>query len=930
MKKFTVLLLLVALFATSCDSLWENVYEKPVSIRFTIPSEMLDSYAQENALRAAQGGEDNFARAGVYTGISAKVSIHDTTNDKVYSEKSLEIGDSLDDTITFDNLYIVGKTVYAQVELSQFGYETRTQRSETITVIEGYNEVALEFEDAQILSYTIRFESNGGSAIGNQIIEHNSLITSPTNPTREGYDFAGWYENSGFSGEVWDFVSDVATKNMTLYAKWTGAQYTLSFNSVGGNSIDAKDVIYGQKIGALTTPIKDGSDFTAWQIDGISINENTVWNYAENKEAVALWDVDMHTVDFESNGGSVVGQESIPYGSLMPNPGNPTREGYDFGGWFENPGLSGAAWNFASDTVAGNMTLYAKWTASTYTITYNLDGGTNFSGAPASFTVESAIINLGNPTKTGYTFEGWFDNASFSGSEIIQIVTGSTGNKTLYAKWTAETYTLTFDAAGGSGADTPRVVTYGQAIGAITEPTKTGYSLDRWEIGGVAITGGTIWNYTSDQTATAVWSVNNYTITYNLDGGTNFSGAPASFTVESATINLGNPTKTGYTFEGWFDNASFSGSEITQVVTGSTGNKTLYAKWIAKTYTLTFDAAGGSGADTPRVVTYGQAIGAITEPTRTGYTFDGWEIGGAAITGATIWNYTSNQTAVAQWIINTYTVTFNANGGSGGSSANANYNATISTPSSPSRPGYTFSGNWYTDNTYSNLWNFATDRVSKNTTLYAQWEIRTVAGTRSGNTITLVPSVSGSNIDAELDRLAPYGNRDTVTRITIEVSDGTKIVPTGSDLSYAFGSIDDGDMGLEDFTALSEIDGLENLDTSAVTDMSGMFNGCGALTTLDLSFFDTSSVTNMSSMFLSCSGLADLDLSNWDLPNLTNVSDMFGWCTSISDLNLYGWNAPNVTNVEYLFPASGITESEITITNATLSPQLQGAIQALP
>ncbi len=695
MKKFTVLLLLVALFATSCDSLWENVYEKPVSIRFTIPSEMLDSYAQENALRAAQGGEDNFARAGVYTGISAKVSIHDTTNDKVYSEKSLEIGDSLDDTITFDNLYIVGKTVYAQVELSQFGYETRTQRSETITVIEGYNEVALEFEDAIEQKYILTFDAKGG-------------------------------------------VVDVSEKEVT-------------FNSI---------------IGEIPIANKVGEDFSGWEIDGTIINENTVWSYAENKTAVALWGVSTYTVTFDQNYPSKPADttQQALHGSNLARPADPDRANYTFGGWYRDSAASGAAWNFDTDTVTEDMTLYAKWTANEFTLTYNADGG---NVSPSS-----------------------------------------------------------------------KVVTYDQAIGDLPTPTRTGYTFGRWEIGGVTIDAGTNWNYTENKTALAIWT--------------------------------------------------------------------------AETYTLTFDAAGGSGGTSSKNVTYDQAIGAITPPTREGYNFNGWQIGGTTITDATIWNYTSNQTAVAQWTIETYTITFNANGGSGSmptQSFTYGVSKALSSNTYTAPAGNRFLG-WATTSgasvaEYTNGEDYS---AVADDTLFAVWTTTPtpMTATLSGDGLTLTvspDSASSLGLKGAMNAELGVSSRSSITSVIIEPpADGSKILPE-TDLSELFYWWDEA----SDWDSLLTITGLDNLDTSGVTDMSDMFN-TQALTSLDVSGFDTTNVTTMANMFNTCAALTTLDLSSFDTSNVTDMSGMFYFLSKIQTLTFGSlWNTQNVTTMSGMFQSYAFT-----------------------
>lgn len=185
---------------------------------------------------------------------------------------------------------------------------------------------------------------------------------------------------------------------------------------------------------------------------------------------------------------------------------------------------------------AKNVTVKRNDKLINYTITYNLNGGSNPSGTVSTYTIEKAV-SLPTPTKSGYTFAGWFTSSNFSGSKVTTIAKGSTGNRTFYAKWNATSYT----------------------------------------------------------------------ITYKLDGGTNPSNAPTSYTAQSADITLPNPTKTGYAFAGWYTSSSFTGSKVTKITSGSSGNKTFYAKWTAITYNVVFNSNDGTNRTASQKFTYGTA-----------------------------------------------------------------------------------------------------------------------------------------------------------------------------------------------------------------------------------------------------------------------------------------------------------------------------------
>ena len=296
-----------------------------------------------------------------------------------------------------------------------------------------------------------------------------------------------------------------------------------------------------------------------------------------------------YTVTFLSDGESIAPSQ-IRANAPAARPADPTKEGHTFTGWYKGE----EKWNFA-DAVTETLTLTAKWTANRYTITFDTAGGSEI--APITQDYGTAITAPANPTKTGYTFAGW-------DREIPTAMPA--GDMTITARWTVNQYTITFKPENG-GEDIIITQDYGTAITAPANPTKTGYTFAGWdrEIP-TAMPAG-------DMTITARWTVNQYTITFKPENG----GEDIIITQDYGTAITApaNPTKTGYTFAGW-------DREIPTAMPA--GDMTITARWTVNQYTITFKPENG-GEDIIITQDYGTAITAPANPTKTGYTFAGWD-----------------------------------------------------------------------------------------------------------------------------------------------------------------------------------------------------------------------------------------------------------------------------------------------------------------
>lgn len=371
---------------------------------------------------------------------------------------------------------------------------------------------------------------------------------------------------------------------------------------------------------------------------------------------------------------------------------------------------------------------------------FDANGG---SGGPQKQEIEfgkEIQLTTNEPTRTGYTFLGWslFSNATvaaFKGGDILSV----SASFTLYAVWKINTYSIKYNANGGSGILSQQTKEYGETISlSKTIPTRTGYEFLGWSTSSIATTAtyqpGSEYSGNSNLTLFAVWKANKYSIEYDANGG---SGAPATQTKEhgkNIILSSIEPVRTGYEFLGWSTNSNAtiatykSGSEYS-----GNSNITLYAVWKVITYSIRYDANGGSGAPATQKKEHGKSILLSSiEPVRTGYNFLGWSKSETATyasyrPGAEY--YTNEDTKLyAVWDIKKFTITYYDNGGTGAPSTQTKeYGKSIFLSKTvPMRTGYTFLG-WSTDPSATTATYITGSEYAKNSdlSLYAVWKIIT-------------------------------------------------------------------------------------------------------------------------------------------------------------------------------------------------------------
>ena len=380
------------------------------------------------------------------------------------------------------------------------------------------------------------------------------------------------------------------------------------------------------------------------------------------------------------DGDSEYAKQVLPSGTLATRPDAPAATpGYAFGGWNK---ADGTAWDYASDKVTDNITLYAKWAANTYTITFDTAGGSEVITKTIEVTYGEQFGDMPVPKREGYVFLGWYD--ALVGGKCYGDSDGKSTSPydkdvsiTLYAQWAeAPSRMVYFNTCGGTMTGPVEVLhKLNTPIAKPDNPTKPGHTFNGWYTDS-ALTQA--WNFddwvTGELKLYAGWTVNQYTITFDTNGGSEIAPITQDYGTEITAPD--NPTRKGYTFKGW-------DKEIPETMPAE--NITVKAQWEINQYTITFDTNGGSEI-APITQDYGTEITAPDNPTRKGYTFKGWDKEIPETMPA------ENITVKAQWEINQYTITFDTNGGSEIAPITQDYGTEITAPDNPTRKGYTFKG----------------------------------------------------------------------------------------------------------------------------------------------------------------------------------------------------------------------------------------------
>lgn len=564
--------------------------------------------------------------------------------------------------------------------------------------------------------YSISYDTNGGQLTGT-VVRTYDIETPVLLPTAEkaGYKLTGWRSNSSGNWGPILYTTIGSTipagkyGDVTFTAVWETISYTVTYNANGGTgSMQPQTFVYDQVQNLTPNAFsRTGYSFRGWAYSDTDTNpafndKDPVINLTDADGATvnlfAVWGANTYTIVYKEDGGYIrdtIGTYTSTYtlSDRVQLPVQVEKPGYTFTGWM--PSANSGSWNtqmtytgIQNSGMTGNVTLVAQWTTTGYLITYNADGGTiTGTNYTTSYNILSAIT-LPSVRKTGYTFQGWLGDDSGNWGESVyaagKLNAGMYGNVTLQAQWIGVTYYISFNSNGGtSGVMRDQTMVYGQSKALSGNAfVRSGYVFLGWAESNTASTpkyadGATVSDLTSSQggvvTLYAVWSKEEYTITYEPNGGTITTEGTTKYTTTDR-VAMPAATRRGFVLNGWTPAVS-AGNWVALdlyngiLAAGMYGNVTLRAQWSKLSYTITWLPAGGTLSG--KYTTEYDIDTAIVLPaiSRSGFAFSGWQADeiwdSVFFTDAAPTGKLGDVTITAVWVQRNYTVAFHPAGGTG-------------------------------------------------------------------------------------------------------------------------------------------------------------------------------------------------------------------------------------------------------------------------
>jgi len=425
---------------------------------------------------------------------------------------------------------------------------------------------------------TVRFITDGGGYIDDQIITKGQPARRPDDPVKAGHSFIDWYDNGALSGLPYNFILPV-TRDITLYARWSTNTFKVTFNSNGGNDIPGQDVIERGIIDKPTDPYKDGYNFGGWYKESAL---NTKWNFTDDTVTAGItlyarW-IAVYTVTFAAHGGNTPAiQKPEDGGKAIRPPNNPERADHDFVDWYSDPGLT-AVYDF-NTPVTGNITLHAKWVKLISGIDLKVKGpvkGETPNTAAAANGAVSYTVSAASWSPDHDLFQG---RTSYTATVTVTAHTDSKFTRTLTAEInghpaeiinrtdTTVTISHTFDPTGNKAV---------KKIAVKSQPVKMTYTHgDTLNLAGLSV------ELTYDDNTTEIVELAGF--------GDIISANPADSDTLSRTIHNGKPVEVSIGIR-HTDTAPLTVSKATPVINFPTAPPITYGMSLSQSAPLT----GGS------------------------------------------------------------------------------------------------------------------------------------------------------------------------------------------------------------------------------------------------------------------------------------------------------------------------------------------------
>ena len=632
-----------------------------------------------------------------------------------------------------------------------------------------------QLKDAEIIVYVSKgkkplkvvFDANGGkTGEDEKTIHYEDVYGELPIPTRKGYTFKGWYSSKEEGVEVTSSTNVTTPSNHTVYARWEANLYKVTLDGNGVDNPASIMVEYEKTYAQLPILNRDGYAFKGWYTSkkgGERIDRDITVTITNDTILYAQWEAGAMTVMLEANGGiCAVSSLALKYDGTYRGLKEATKVGYTFDGWYTDAKGGKKITSDSKVLESVDHTLYAHWKKNEYKIHYDANGGTGSMSDSVHTYDDGKELPDNKFTRKGYSFLGWSTeadsiSAKYMNKQLVKNLTSTSGETiTLYAVWGANSYSIHYDANGGTGKMDASYLTFdAEKQLATNEFKKDGYTFMGWSLksnasDAVYSNGQNVKNLAEESDAIitlyAVWKPNSYVVKYDANGGRG-SMDTSNHTYDTENLLSNNAfEREGYQFEGWSTSSNatsttYTDSQSIKNLSSDDGDTiTLYAVWKVNSYTIRYDANGGSGTTNNSEHTYDTAKGLTNNGfSKVGYTFVGWGTSSSATqatytNGQSVKNLTSKNkdtiTLYALWKANTYTIQYNANGGSGSMGASSyTYNeAKALAGNNFKRTGYSFLG-WSTSSsatqaTYSNgqsVKNLASNNGST-VTLYAVWK----------------------------------------------------------------------------------------------------------------------------------------------------------------------------------------------------------------